>query len=123
MIEIISMTDERAGVPAIEISFAPLEESALEPTSPFAPFNKSFVVNDKMTYRPMHLSPPPTLAPSPLRSLFSPTDSTGLEREQLQAMVVSQTQKERVIPTGTRRGPDLRKEVALKAHKSKQGVF
>ena len=116
MIEIVTV-EERSAVPSIEISFAPVQESVPEPTSPFAPFNKSFVDNDKISYRPMHLSPPPTLSPSPLRSLSSPTD-VGFQRDQL-----SRSQKDRMIPTGTRKGPDLRKEVALKAHKSKQGAL
>jgi hypothetical protein len=56
---------------------------------------------------------------SPLRPPDSPVKATGLERERFEAML--KASKERSAAVGAKKEADLRKEIALKTHKSKQG--
>lgn len=117
-------------IPEISISLASPEEPVCEPFSPFSPgFSpKSPTVcalkQDDDSFRPSLLSPPPTLSPralSPLRPADSLARGKGLERERFEAML--RASKERNAAVGSRKEIDLRKEIALKQHKSKQGVF
>jgi hypothetical protein len=111
-----------AHIPQIQISPAPPEEPVVEP---YSPFSSTTPLSDEDAFRPQHLTPPPTLTRfgkqlSPLR----PSDSTppkGLERERFEALL--QASKERNIGVGAKKAGDLRKEIALKAHKNKQGTF
>ncbi|KAI0050678.1 hypothetical protein FA95DRAFT_548674 [Auriscalpium vulgare] len=109
-------------VPQISISPAPPTESLPEPYSPFATQYPESVQHDD-GYRPALLSPPPVISPrfhrqpSPLR----PSDDVagkGLERERFEALLASS--RERNSSSTGKRAPDLRKEIALKTHKSKQ---
>jgi hypothetical protein len=113
-------------VPQISISFAP-EDYPIQEKSPI-----SFVISPTMathpddeSYRSQHLTPPPTVSPrffkqasSPLR----PADDKagkGLEKERFEALLRSTRERSASISTGAKQA-DLRKEVALKAHKTKQ---
>lgn len=75
--------------------------------------------------RPALLSPPPVVSPlsprqlSPLRPSDSPVRGQGLERERFEALL--KASRERNLAVGGKKSPDLRKEIALKVHKSKQG--
>ncbi|KAA1468639.1 hypothetical protein DENSPDRAFT_479529 [Dentipellis sp. KUC8613] len=111
-------------VPQICISPAPAAEPVPEPFSPFdAQFSPSSPSGGEDPYRASLLSPPPTVSPrfhrqpSPLR----PADAAagkGLEQERFQALLAAT--RERNSTAGGKRVADLRKEIALKAHKSKQ---
>jgi len=108
-----------ARVPQISVSFAPEEPLAPEPQSPFA-WSTTPVEDDG--FRPVHLSPPPSSTSprfvrqsSPLNPTTSPT-GPGLEREHFELLLASA----RNTAVGTKKGNDLRKEIALKAHGKKQ---
>jgi len=107
-------------IPQISISPAPPEENFFEPYSPIA-----FPVYDDNGFRPAHLTPPPTVTTfkrphSPLRRVDDGC-SRGLETDRFQALL--KASKDRNTSTlGVKRGSDLRKEIALKVHKNKQGV-
>ncbi|KAI1797729.1 hypothetical protein LXA43DRAFT_262670 [Ganoderma leucocontextum] len=109
-------------VPEISISLASPEEPAPEPFSPFS--QCTFLSDDYDSFRPTLLSPPPPVAMtpkqlSPLRPKDAPLTGKGLERERFEALL--QAQRERNAALGSKRSPtDLRKEIALKVHKSKQ---
>ncbi|EJF66555.1 hypothetical protein DICSQDRAFT_130813 [Dichomitus squalens LYAD-421 SS1] len=107
-------------VPEISISLASPEEPAPEPFSPFS--ECTFLSDDSESFRPSLLSPPPSsMTPkqlSPLRPKDAPVTGKGLERERFEAML--QAQRERNAALGSKRSSDLRKEIALKVHKSKQ---
>ncbi|KAI0762832.1 hypothetical protein C8Q74DRAFT_181703 [Fomes fomentarius] len=108
-------------VPAISISLASPEEPAPEPFSPFS--ECSFLSDDSDSFRPTLLSPPPPSAVSPrqlspLRPKDAPVTGKGLERERFEALL--QASRERNAAVGSKRPNDLRKEIALKVHKSKQ---
>ena len=115
-------------VPEISISLAPPEEPVPEPFSPFSPKGMVTPVTpvDDDGFRPLLLSPPPTLSPrfqrqlSPLRPVDTAAPSKGLERERFEALL--KASKERNAALGGRKEIDLRKEIAIKAHKSKQGT-
>ncbi len=109
-------------IPQISISPAPPQESLDEPFSPFPWATPD--ADD--SFRPMHLTPPPATAKfvrqlSPLR----PADASGkvqgkgLEPERFEALLKASRERNAVVVA---KRTDLRKEVALKAHKSKQGV-
>lgn len=113
-------------VPEISISLAPPEEPVAEPFSPFAAtgFNMPTTPDglDVDTFRPMLLSPPHTTSPrqlSPLRPADSPVRGKGLERARFEALL--QASRERNAAMGGKKDTDLRKEIAMKAHKNKQG--
>lgn len=111
-------------LPQISISPPPVEEPVAEPFSPFSSLSLSPVTPpDEDGFRPVHLTPPPDLTrfnrkSSPLRprDQASPIP-TGLERERFEAML--QAAKDRNSIAGARKTTDLRKEITLKAHKTK----
>jgi len=115
-----SMDSTLAIVPQISISPAPPEEPVIEPYSPFLALTTPL---DEDAFRPIHLTPPPTLTSfgkplSPLRPCDDTAPAKGLERDRFEALL--QASKERNATFGTKRAGDLRKEIALKAHKNKQ---
>ena len=57
---------------------------------------------------------------SPLRPVDVPVTGKGLERERFEALL--RASKERNAALGGKKDVDLRKEIALKAHKTKQGM-
>ncbi|KAI0785982.1 hypothetical protein C8Q75DRAFT_721923 [Abortiporus biennis] len=110
-------------VPSIAISLAPPQEPVAEPFSPFSP-NGSTPFQEPDSPRPTLLSPPPMMSPrsprqlSPLRPLESPVLGQGLERDRFEMML--KASRERNAAVGGKKSPDLRKEIAMKVHKSKQ---
>ncbi|KAG6911812.1 hypothetical protein DXG01_000059 [Tephrocybe rancida] len=110
-------------LPQISISFAPPQEPVVEP---FSPFSATFYSPADDAFRPIHLTPPPTLTKfnnvakplSPLRPSDLASPVKGLERERFEALL--QASKERNAALGSKKEGDLRKEIALKAHKNKQ---
>ncbi|KZP32346.1 hypothetical protein FIBSPDRAFT_723055 [Athelia psychrophila] len=111
-----------SSIPQISISLAPAEELPEEPRSPFSPSSWA-VIPDEEGFRPQHLSPMSAGSPSfpkvlsPLRPADVPVKGAGLERQRFEALL--KASKERSSATGARKAADLRKEIALKAHKSK----
>jgi len=109
-------------VPEIQISLASPEEPQQEPFSPFAALSP-LMHEDDDGYRPTLLSPPCMVTPkasrqlSPLRPADAPAGK-GLDRDRFEALLKSS--RERNSPVTGKKSPDLRKEIALKAHKSKQ---
>lgn len=110
-------------LPEICISPAPPSEEFVEPFSPFD--NVKFAVRDNEDhYRPALLSPPPTTPMSiprhlsPLSPEDAPVKGQGLERERFEKLL--QSSRERSAALGSKKAPDLRKELAVKTHKSKQ---
>ncbi|KAG7450317.1 uncharacterized protein BT62DRAFT_991302 [Guyanagaster necrorhizus] len=108
-------------LPQISISPAPPQEVSEEPFSPFAwvtgPPN-----SEKDTFRPRHLTPPPVNGHfvrqlSPLRPPEAPVTGKGLERGRFEALL--RASRERNTAASAKK-TDLRKEVALKAHRNKQ---
>jgi hypothetical protein len=111
-----------ATLPHISISPAPPEEPMLEPYSPFS-WEISPIDYDDDDFRPRLLTPPATGPTSkkplsPLRPSNSPVVGKGLERERFEALL--RASRERNSAVGAKKTPDLRKEIALKAHKNKQ---
>ncbi|THH32012.1 hypothetical protein EUX98_g2183 [Antrodiella citrinella] len=116
------MRSPAVALPEISISPAPPSELPQEPYSPFAdshPHN----LKEPDSPRPTLLSPPPTATPhlhrqlSPLRPEDVPA-GRGIERERFEALL--RASRERNAAVGAKRSPDLRKEIAVKAHRSKQ---
>lgn len=108
-------------VPTIQISPAPPQEHVPEVYSPFN--NISFPEPDTDASRPSLLTPTPnhtTFAKhlSPLCPPDAPVTGRGLERERFEALL--RASKERNALIGAKKAVDLRKEIALKAHKNKQ---
>ncbi|TFK76911.1 hypothetical protein BDN72DRAFT_866746 [Pluteus cervinus] len=107
-------------IPSIEISPASPPETVEEPYSPFSTCTTPTCV-DEDGFRPLHLTPPPSAKSprqlSPLRPLET-LAGKGLERDRFEALL--QAQRERNAALGSKRSTDLRKEIALKAHKNKQ---
>lgn len=114
-------------VPQISISLAPPDEPSIEPYSPFS-LSTPISRLDDGAFRPIHLTPPPTLTRfskqlsplSPLRPHNDALPAKGLERERFEALL--QASRERNSAVGVKKAGDLRKEIALKAHKNKQGA-
>ena len=98
-------------------------------TEPFSPFDnvKFTVEEDERNYRPTLLSPPPSCLVSipkhlsPLSPRDAPVKGQGLERERFEKLL--QSSRERSAALGSKKAPDLRKELALKAYKSKQSMI
>lgn len=112
-----------AQIPQISISPAPPEEPVVEP---YSPFSSTLTLSDDDAFRPQHLTPPPTLTRfgkplSPLRPCGDTAPTKGLERERFEALL--QASRERNSAVGPKKAGDLRREIALKAHKNKQGMF
>ncbi|KAJ6604379.1 hypothetical protein DFH09DRAFT_1122491 [Mycena vulgaris] len=112
-----------AHVPEISVSLAPELTMVAEPYSPFSWVNKPVAEDDD--FRPVHLTPPPSSAStrfmkqlSPLRPSEAIVTGQGLERERFEALL--KASKERNSAVGAKKGNDLRKEIALKAHGKKQ---
>lgn len=110
-----------ASPPRISISLAPPNDPLVEPYSPF----KSDTIHDEDDgFRTKHLTPPPTHMSfagkqlSPLRPVDTVNRGQGLERERFEALL--KASRERNAAVGARKTNDLRKEIALKAHKTKQ---
>ena len=106
-------------IPKISISPAPPEEPIREPYSPFQSFTAPVVVNDN-SFRPVHLTPPPTVhyfkrtISDTLRKPTNEAGGAGLAGERFQALL--KATKERNASVG------LRKELAIKLQQNKQGV-
>ena len=106
-------------IPQICISPAPREDPPPEPYSPFTPASFATPSSDAH-FRSHHLTPPPTFSSfgrslSPLR----PTrPEQGLERTQFEALL--QASRERSGTPASKREQDLRREIALRTHKTKQ---
>lgn len=118
-------------VPSISIHFAVEELPAPEPASPFnritfnpsspklpSPLSPSYTRDDQL--RSTHLLPPPLLSPKQAEhqqhlKATKPSGGSGLDQARFQALLQASRS-----PTGTSKALDLRKEVAWKAHKSKQ---
>jgi hypothetical protein len=112
-------------IPKISISPPPLDDPPIEP---YSPFNSATFVSrvSSCSHRAQHLTPPPTLSTfgrglSPLRPMQSPPPSKGLERERFEALLEATRQRNGAV--GAKKAQDLRKEIALKAHKNKQCMF
>ena len=108
-------------VPSISISLAPADDPPVEPFSPFDTQPSSPAIQDD-GYRPSLLSPPPVISPrfhrqpSPLRPADALSAAKGLDRGQFEALLASTRERNASV----RKEPDLRKELAMKSHKSKQ---
>lgn len=112
-------------LPEICISPPPPSEDLVEPFSPFDGVHL-VVEEHNDSFRPALLSPPPNMPMSIPRHLspLSPPDvpvkGLGLERERFERLL--QSSRERSAALGNKKSPDLRKELALKAYKSKQST-
>ncbi|KAF5355748.1 hypothetical protein D9756_003936 [Leucocoprinus leucothites] len=107
-------------IPAIHVSPPPPQEHHPEPYSPF--HNLSFPDPDNDAFRPNLLTPPPantTFAKhlSPLCPPEAPVNNKGLERERFETLL--KASRERNALVGAKKGVDLRKEIAHKAHRNK----
>jgi len=118
-------------VPSISIHFAAEELPVPEPASPFdriafntsspkmpSPLSPLYNRDDQL--RSTHLLPPPLLSPKQAEQhqhikAARPSGGAGLDQARFQALLQASRS-----PTGTSKALDLRKEVAWKAHKSKQ---
>ncbi|KAL0950935.1 hypothetical protein HGRIS_007691 [Hohenbuehelia grisea] len=110
-----------AHIPQISISPAPEPEPIIEP---YSPFSTSVFTHDDDAFRPQHLTPPPTGSQrfsvghsSPLRPAEA-KENKGLDSTRFMALL--KASKERNSSSTSRKENDLRKEIALKAHKNKQ---
>ncbi|KAI0963379.1 hypothetical protein AcW1_000470 [Taiwanofungus camphoratus] len=107
-------------IPEISISLASPEEPVSEPFSPFSP-KGPYVEEDDTNWRATLLSPPPIISPrklSPLRPADTPVKGQGIERERFEALLLTSRERNGVL--GGKKSVDLRKEIAIKVHKSKQ---
>jgi len=110
-------------IPKISISPAPPEDPVLDPTSPFTSLAFAGQIADTDGFRPSHLTPP--LTPTSLKRALSPLIPTqdtangrGLDSQRFQALLNATRER------GThKKHVDLRKEIALRVHKNKQGMF
>ncbi|KAH8110649.1 hypothetical protein DFH11DRAFT_1801866 [Phellopilus nigrolimitatus] len=94
-------------VPVIEISPAPHEAPQPEPFSPFTPLNAGFGAAADDAYRPSLLSPPVSCW-TPAHHRPRAAAGRGIRDEDFQALLRASKKQ------------DLRREVALRAHKTKQ---
>jgi len=116
------MADTTSAIPAICISPALFEPPPAESPSIFSSLSMG-VSNEDEGYRAKHLAPSPQSPGfarqlSPLRPADAPVTGKGLERERFEALL--KTSRERNAALGNKKAVDLRKEIALKAHKTKQ---
>ena len=111
-------------VPSISISLAPADDPPVEPFSPFDSQPSSPPIQED-SYRPSLLSPPPGISPrfyrqpSPLRPADTLPAAKGLDHGQFEALLASTRERNATV----RKEPGLRKELAMKAHKSKQRML
>ena len=110
-------------IPRISISPPPPEDPVFEPYSPFKAIVFPSVQDDG--FRPVHLTPPPTLTrfKKPFERVEPVTEDKlkrGLESERFQALL--KATKERNAAADAKKVVSLRKELALKVHKNKQGL-
>ncbi|KAH8997573.1 hypothetical protein EDB92DRAFT_2112263 [Lactarius akahatsu] len=109
-------------VPSISISLAIADDPAPEPFSPFDAQTTFPVCPPDDSYRPSLLSPPPVVSPrfhrqpSPLGPAHTLPAGKGLDRSSFETLLASTKERNAYA----KRAPNLRKELALKAHKSKQ---
>ncbi|KAI9462432.1 hypothetical protein BJY52DRAFT_147211 [Lactarius psammicola] len=108
-------------VPSISISFATADDPTPEPFSPFDA-QTTLPASQPDSYRPSLLSPPPVVSPrfhrqpSPLRPAHTLPAGKGLDHNSFEALLASTRERN----ANAKKEPNLRKELALKAHKSKQ---
>lgn len=103
-------------VPAINIEFCSEQPPVKEPASPFDSI--SFGVEPQHNiYRPQHLLPPSLLSPKERTRPKQSQTSAGLDPIRFEAL-----RNAAKGPTTPPKG-DLRKEVALRVHQSKQRKF
>lgn len=113
-----------SSLPEISISLAPPSESFAEPFSPFGATPLTPPPTDEDAYRPNLLTPPPTMSPrfrrqhSPLCPGSEQDGGRGLEAERFQKLLASSRDTNAAL--SGKRAPDLRKEIAIKVHKTKQ---
>lgn len=113
-------------IPQISISPAPPMEL---PEEPYSPFTKAAlnIQQDEDSFRPIHLTPPPIhskfIKPRSSGSPGSPSDietgktaGAGLDRARFEALLNTSSKP---LP-GAKKSADLRREVALKAHRNRQ---
>lgn len=102
-------------IPQISISPAPPEDHSPEPCSPFRSLT---VPAQDDAFRPTHLTPPPTstIFKRPRSPLVDPAVvGRGLARDRFESLLSA-------ARGAGKRDLDLRKEIALKTHKNKQGA-
>jgi hypothetical protein len=100
-------------LPTISIELAPTEPE-YEITADIVDELPQITKDAEEFYRPTHLAPPPILSPiRGTQALQKPSNKKGLEKERFEQLLKASRER-------TRATTDLRKEVALKAHKSKQ---
>lgn len=102
-------------IPQISISPAPPEVRSPEPRSPF---RSLAVPAQDDAFRPTHLTPPPTstIFKRPRSPLADPAVAAkGLARDRFESLLSA-------ARGAGKRDLDLRKEIALKTHKNKQGA-
>ena len=118
------MTLPDLSLPSISISLALPEDPPVEPFSPFD-LQPPSPTSQEDGYRPSHLSPPPVISPrfcrqpSPLRPADTLPPGKGLDRSRFEALLASTRERNASL----KKVPDLRKELAMKAHKSKQSTL
>lgn len=107
-------------LPKILISLAPPLEP---PVEPFSPVPSAPISDNEDGFRSALLSPPIQLSKhlSPLCPPEVPLKGSGLERERFEQLL--KISRERAQALGNKRSPDLRKELAVKAHHTKQCEF
>lgn len=122
-IRLTSMAHSGLSVPSISISLAPVDDPPVEPFSPFDIKTPSSATQED-SYRSSLLSPPPVISPrfprqpSPLRPADTLLAGKGLDHGQFEALLASSRERN----ASARKEPNLRKELAMKAHKSKQST-
>jgi hypothetical protein len=120
----VSMALSDLSIPSISISFALPDDPPVEPFSPFD-LQPPSPPTQEDGYRPSLLSPPPVVSPrfcrqpSPLRPPDTLPVAKGLDRGRFEALLASTRERN----ANAKKEPDLRKELAMKAHKSKQSTL
>jgi hypothetical protein len=106
-------------IPFISISPAPQEDPIEEPFSPFSAL--AAPPREQDGFRSSHLSPPTTI--TPVKRSFSPLNPVpdvgqGLESQRFQVLLAAS--KQRNVSGGSNQSVEFRKEIAMKAHKTKR---
>jgi hypothetical protein len=114
------MTISVLSLPKILVSPAPPPVPEKEAFSPFD--GTKSPDDDKDSPRSAFLSPPSFPRHlSPLCPPEVPLTGQGLERERFERLL--KASRERSVALGTKKAPDLRKELALKAQQAKSGML